>query len=167
MLIRASTFIDPAFLEMVLDSPLITQLAPRQKTTGGAAPRVNVATVKAYPIPVPPLTEQRRILAKVDELMRRVRPAESTAHQHPNGKPPVPRSRAPRGTQRQSSARFVMIAYRPGGLEMKYCTQPSISALASRLLVSGYLSWRTPYAYATATTSSGDAASSWAPSCTR
>jgi type I restriction enzyme S subunit len=47
---------------------LITNLAAA-KTTGGAAPRINVATVKAYPIPLPPLAEQRCIVAKVDELM--------------------------------------------------------------------------------------------------
>lgn len=29
----------------------------------------NAATVRAYPIPLPPLAEQHRIVAKVDELM--------------------------------------------------------------------------------------------------
>jgi type I restriction enzyme S subunit len=53
---------------MVLNSPLITGIAAA-KTTGGAAPRINVATVKAYPIPVPPLKEQRTILTKVNELL--------------------------------------------------------------------------------------------------
>jgi type I restriction enzyme S subunit len=68
MLMRAGSKVDSAFLEIVLNSPIITERA-RQNTTGGAAPRVNVATVKAYPIPVPPLAEQRRTVAKVDELM--------------------------------------------------------------------------------------------------
>jgi type I restriction enzyme S subunit len=68
MLIRAGANLDPAFLEMVLNSPLITQIA-LAKTTGGAAPRINVATVKAYPTPMPPLLEQRRIVTKVEELM--------------------------------------------------------------------------------------------------
>jgi type I restriction enzyme, S subunit len=68
MLIRSGAATEAAFLEMVLNSPMITEIA-RQKTTGGAAPRVNVATIKAYPIPIPPLPEQRRILAKVSELM--------------------------------------------------------------------------------------------------
>jgi type I restriction enzyme S subunit len=68
MLIRAGAGTDSAFLEMVLNSPLITRIA-RDLTTGGAAPRVNVATVKAYPIPLPPLGEQRHIVAKVGELM--------------------------------------------------------------------------------------------------
>lgn len=68
MLIRPDASIDPVFLEMVLNSPLISQIA-KQKTTGGAAPRINVATVKAYPIPLPPLPDQRRIVAKVQKLM--------------------------------------------------------------------------------------------------
>jgi type I restriction enzyme S subunit len=68
MLIRAGKMTDAAFLEMVLNSPLITKIA-LGRTTGGAAPRVNVSTVKAYPIPCPPLTEQKRIVAKVNQLM--------------------------------------------------------------------------------------------------
>jgi type I restriction enzyme S subunit len=68
MLIRAGASTAPSFLEMVLNSPLITEIALNQ-TTGGAAPRVNVSTVRSYPIPVPPLEEQRRIVAKVNELM--------------------------------------------------------------------------------------------------
>jgi type I restriction enzyme S subunit len=68
MLIRAGARVDPLFLEMVLNSPLVTKIA-LEKTTGGAAPRINVSTVKAYPIPIPPLDEQNRIVAKVNELM--------------------------------------------------------------------------------------------------
>src|SRR5690606_9384321 len=64
----AGNAVIPKFLEMVLNSPLITEIA-RQRTTGGAAPRINVSTVKAYPIPVPPVSEQHRIVVKVDELM--------------------------------------------------------------------------------------------------
>jgi type I restriction enzyme S subunit len=68
MLIRPGQKADSAYLELVLNSPLITEIA-KKSTTGGAAPRVNVSTVKAYPIPLPPLAEQKRIVAKVDELM--------------------------------------------------------------------------------------------------
>ena len=68
MLIRPDSGVDSAFLELVLNSPMINDLA-RQKTTGGAAPRINVATVKAYPIPVPSLAEQHHIVAKVDQLL--------------------------------------------------------------------------------------------------
>lgn len=68
MLIRSGSRCDSKFLEYLLNSPLITTIA-REMTLGGAAPRVNVATVKAYPIPLPPLAEQHRIVGKVDELM--------------------------------------------------------------------------------------------------
>ena len=68
MLIRAGTTTRPDFLEIVLNSPVITDIA-KARTTGGAAPRVNMSTVRAYPIPLPPLAEQHRIVAKVDELM--------------------------------------------------------------------------------------------------
>lgn len=68
MLIRAGSSLVPRYLELVLNSPFITEIALR-KTTGAAAPRVNVSTVKAYPIPFPALDEQHRIVAKVDELM--------------------------------------------------------------------------------------------------
>ena len=67
MLIRSGDRIIPAFLEIVLNAPLIIGLA-RRCTTGGAAPRVNVSTIKSYPIPLPPLAEQHRIVAKVNEL---------------------------------------------------------------------------------------------------
>ena len=68
MQIRASNAVAPQFLELCLNSPWITELAA-EKTTGGAAPRVNMSIVRSYPIPLPPLAEQHRIVAKVDELM--------------------------------------------------------------------------------------------------
>ena len=68
MLIRAGQGLIPAFLNMVLNSPQLTSIAFR-RTTGGAAPRVNMSTVRAYPIPLPPLAEQHRIIAKVNALM--------------------------------------------------------------------------------------------------
>jgi type I restriction enzyme S subunit len=68
MLFRAGESIVPSFLELVLNSPLITNIA-KLSTTGGAAPRVNVSTIRAYPIPLPPLPEQERIVAKVEQLM--------------------------------------------------------------------------------------------------
>jgi type I restriction enzyme, S subunit len=68
MLIRVGTALVPAYLELVLNSPLINEIA-RRKTTGGAAPRINVSTVTAYPIPVPPMAEQRRIVQRVGQIM--------------------------------------------------------------------------------------------------
>jgi type I restriction enzyme S subunit len=68
MLIRAGSETSVSYLEIVLNSAFITDIA-KARTTGGAAPRVNMSTVRAYPIPLPPLAEQHRIVAKVDALM--------------------------------------------------------------------------------------------------
>ena len=68
MLIRPQDDVLPEYIEMLLNSPLITTIA-RKMTTGGAAPRINVSVVKAYPVPLPPLEEQNLIVAKVDQLM--------------------------------------------------------------------------------------------------
>ena len=68
MLIRTNDAVAPRFLELCLNSPWIAEFAT-EKTTGGAAPRVNMSTVCGYPIPLPPLSEQHRIVAKIDELM--------------------------------------------------------------------------------------------------
>lgn len=68
MLIRSGDRVLPEYLEIVLNSPLITILA-RQMTTGGAAPRINVSTVKNYLIPLPPKKEQYQIIARVKELL--------------------------------------------------------------------------------------------------
>ncbi|MDA7426212.1 restriction endonuclease subunit S [Thalassococcus lentus] len=68
MLIRTNNSIAPIFLELCLNSPWIADFAAK-KTTGGAAPRVNMSLVRGYPIPLPPLAEQHRIVAKVDALM--------------------------------------------------------------------------------------------------
>ncbi|WP_045403638.1 restriction endonuclease subunit S [Vibrio hyugaensis] len=67
IVIRPSRLITSRFLELVLNSPLVNEIA-RHNTTGGAAPRVNVNVIKGYPTPLPPLEEQNRIITKVDEL---------------------------------------------------------------------------------------------------
>lgn len=68
MLIRANASVAPVFLELCLNSPWIADFAA-EKTTGGAAPRVNMSLVRGYPIPLPPLAEQHRIMATVYALM--------------------------------------------------------------------------------------------------
>lgn len=68
MLIRPEAEVRSDFLEVALNSPFITDVA-KACTRGGAAPRFNMSAVRAYPIPLPPLAEQHRIVAKVDALM--------------------------------------------------------------------------------------------------
>lgn len=68
MLIRCHASLSSHYLEIVMNSPFIVDQAIYW-ITGGAAPRVNMSTVRGYPIPIPPLAEQRRIVAKVDALV--------------------------------------------------------------------------------------------------
>ncbi len=68
MLIRCSDEVHAEYLEIVLNSPIITEIA-RKSTTGGAAPRINVSTVKSFPIPIPSARVQRDVVAKVNQLM--------------------------------------------------------------------------------------------------
>ncbi|RZL37852.1 MAG: restriction endonuclease subunit S [Rubrivivax sp.] len=84
MLIRAGNQIAGEYLELVLNAPPITNLA-RSSTTGGAAPRVNVSTVKKYPIPFPGLADQRHIVSKANELLAmcdQLKIDLNQAHQH-------------------------------------------------------------------------------------
>ena len=68
MLIRTTCGLVPKFLELCLNSSWIKEFAA-EKTTGGAAPRVNMSTIRGYPIPIPPLAEQYRIITKMDQLL--------------------------------------------------------------------------------------------------
>ena len=68
MLIRATCGLVPKFLQLCLNSSWIKEFAA-EKTTGGAAPRVNMSTIRGYPIPIPPLAEQYRIITKMDQLL--------------------------------------------------------------------------------------------------
>ncbi len=60
--------IETDFLRYVLKSRWINAQVDRMKF-GTAVTRLNLAHVRAIAIPLPPLTEQRRIVAKVDQLM--------------------------------------------------------------------------------------------------
>jgi type I restriction enzyme S subunit len=66
-MIRAGEAVRPDYLELVINSPWTRRFAS-EKTTGGAAPRVNMTVVRAYPIPVPLLQEQARIIERVRQL---------------------------------------------------------------------------------------------------
>ena len=68
MIIRIATAVDPRFAFRFLTSPLGRQQI-FEFDNGSAQPNLSANSVKKYWIPIPPLAEQRRIVAKVDELM--------------------------------------------------------------------------------------------------
>lgn len=59
------------FIALALNSPLIKPFI-EQKMTGMADSQVNISqdNMKGFPIPLPPLSEQKRIVQKLDELMQ-------------------------------------------------------------------------------------------------
>ena len=48
----------------------IIRLRTVRPVTLTAQPNISLTNVRDFPIPIPPLAEQQRIVAKVDELMR-------------------------------------------------------------------------------------------------
>ena len=61
---------DPFFLRLVLNSPLVEQEFDRVKIGGGThTNKLNLGDLHTVALPLPPLAEQHRIVAKVDELM--------------------------------------------------------------------------------------------------
>ena len=68
MIIRISSLVDPRFAYRILTSPLGRDQIYKFDN-GSAQPNLSANNVKKYWISLPPLAEQRRIVAKVDQLM--------------------------------------------------------------------------------------------------
>jgi type I restriction enzyme, S subunit len=66
--IRAFGFIDPAYICHALKRPEFIAYA-NSKSYGMNLPRLGTDDARRAPFPLPPLAEQKRIVAKVDELM--------------------------------------------------------------------------------------------------
>jgi len=64
----------PSFLGAFLRSPSFVSYAT-SNTTGSRQPRIRMEALWNALIPLPPLPEQRRIVARIEELMERVREA--------------------------------------------------------------------------------------------
>jgi type I restriction enzyme S subunit len=68
MLFRPSAAVTPVFFRLTLSAPgFLSHLLSLHKGIG--AKHVNVGDMRRALIPLPPLAEQKRIVAKVDELM--------------------------------------------------------------------------------------------------
>jgi type I restriction enzyme S subunit len=62
--------IDPVFFRLVLNSPFVESEFDRIKIGGGThTNKLNLGDLHTVAFPLPPLAEQRRIVAKADELM--------------------------------------------------------------------------------------------------
>ena len=72
MLLRPRKETDNRFLMYYLNSPMIEKII-KSKILGAAAPHINVADVKSFPIPEFPLPEQKRIVEELDTLSEKVK----------------------------------------------------------------------------------------------
>lgn len=68
MLLRTGRLLFNRYLQICLTAPFAFILY-KSSTKGTAAKHINVRDVCSFLIPIPPLTEQRRIVAKLDKLM--------------------------------------------------------------------------------------------------
>ncbi len=70
MKLRVSSGLDTDFLYFVMSSePGRNFLRDRASGTSGTMPKINQKTLMSLPIPVPPIQEQHRIVAKINRLM--------------------------------------------------------------------------------------------------
>lgn len=67
MLLRPSKHIENIYITYLLNSPVILKHV-HSLIGGSASPHVNVGAIKNYPIPLPPLEEQREIVRQVNKL---------------------------------------------------------------------------------------------------
>ncbi len=70
-------YIEAQYLLTCLRSPLVKEQI-REVTTGGNQPLFNLGDLKRIALPVPPLSEQKRIVSKVTHLLSQVTRLEST-----------------------------------------------------------------------------------------
>jgi type I restriction enzyme S subunit len=66
--VRLSKYMERSYIRHYLNSPIAKAFAA-EENHGMTRERINLANAKALPVSVPPLAEQRRIVAKVDQLM--------------------------------------------------------------------------------------------------
>ena len=70
MKLRVSSEFDVGYIHLAMSHAVSRDfLRARASGTSGSMPKINQTTLKSLPLPIPPLAEQRRIVAKVDQLM--------------------------------------------------------------------------------------------------
>lgn len=70
MKFRVSSAFDVGFIHLAMSQEAARNyLRARASGTSGSMPKINQTTLKSLPLPIPPLAEQCRIVAKVDQLM--------------------------------------------------------------------------------------------------
>lgn len=69
--------IDSSFLEYYLNTPFIYKLS-HEMATGAGRQTLALASSKEFPVPVPPLDEQKRIVAKLDQCFEAIDKAKAT-----------------------------------------------------------------------------------------
>ena len=65
-IVRVSKDIDIKYLNLIIKSPLIQSIISDVKNSTND--NISMADITGFPIPLPPLAEQRRIVAKIEEL---------------------------------------------------------------------------------------------------
>jgi len=71
MRIRLSTALDVGYVHAAMSSDECRNfLRQRASGTSGTMPKISQETLRCLPIPVPPLEEQKRIVARIDRLMQ-------------------------------------------------------------------------------------------------
>ncbi len=70
MKLRVSDQLDVSFIHLAMSAnPSREFLRARASGTSGSMPKINQATLTSLPIPIPPLSEQRKIVSRVEQLM--------------------------------------------------------------------------------------------------
>lgn len=68
--------VDPSitsYIILLINSPWGKQWIDRVKVGGGThTNKINLSDIPSFPIPFPPFAEQKRILAKLDELLSKI-----------------------------------------------------------------------------------------------